>query len=120
MSVMKRSITLALLTMLGVGCNQSDAPPKKDSVDELWYEQTAGNWMLVLPVCNGGLGAMIFGNKDVEHLQLNEDSMWPGGPNLGDSKGTPEDLATLRALIDQGKVDQADKFIVDKFSHLEV
>lgn len=120
MSVMKRSITLALLTMLGVGCNQSEAPPKKDSVDELWYEQTAENWMQALPVGNGRLGAMIFGNTDVEHLQLNEDSMWPGGPTLGDSKGTPEDLATLRALIDQGKVHQADKFIVDKFSHLEV
>lgn len=115
-----QSLTLALFTLISVGCNQRDAQNKGVEVDELWYEQAAEDWMQALPVGNGRLGAMIFGNPDIEHLQLNEDSMWPGGPTLGDSKGTVEDLVALRALIDQGKVHQADKFIVDKFSHLEV
>src|SRR5690606_26054371 len=113
-------LTFALLTLGFVGCNQQSTETKSTITDELWYEQEADDWMQALPVGNGRLGAMIFGGPNVEHLQLNEDSMWPGGPNLGDSKGTAEDLATLRALIDQGKVHEADKFIVDKFSHLEV
>lgn len=117
---MIRHITLALLTIGFVGCSQQAPETKNASTDDLWYEQMADDWMQALPVGNGRLGAMVYGNPDVEHLQLNEDSMWPGGPTLGDSKGTAEDLATLRALIDQGKVHQADKFIVEKFSHLEV
>lgn len=117
---MIRLLTLALLTLGFVGCNQQSTETKRTITDELWYEQEADDWMQAMPIGNGRLGAMIFGDPNVEHLQLNEDSMWPGGPNLGDSKGTAEDLATLRALIDQGKVHEADKFIVDKFSHLEV
>jgi len=117
---MIRLLTLALLTLGFVGCKQQSTETKRTITDELWYEQEADDWMQAMPIGNGRLGAMIFGDPNVEHLQLNEDSMWPGGPNLGDSKGTAEDLATLRALIDQGKVHEADKFIVDKFSHLEV
>ncbi|WP_417362152.1 glycosyl hydrolase family 95 catalytic domain-containing protein [Galbibacter sp.] len=118
---MVRHISLALLALGIIGCNQQHIEATTAAVDELWYEQAAEDWMQALPIGNGRLGAMVFGNPDVEHLQLNEDSMWPGGPTtIGDSKGTAEDLAQLRALIDQGKVHQADKFIVEKFSHLEV
>lgn len=113
-------LTLAVIAIGFVGCSQQSTPTKETAIDDLWYNQPAENWMQALPVGNGRLGAMVFGKTDVERLQLNEDSMWPGGSNLGNSKGTPEDLATLRALIDQGKMHQADKFIVDKFSHLEV
>lgn len=119
-NTMIRYLALAVMAIGFTSCNSQPELPKETPVDELWYKQAAENWMQALPVGNGRLGAMVFGKTDVERLQLNEDSMWPGGPNLGNSKGTPEDLATLRALIDQGKVHQADKFIVDKFSHLEV
>lgn len=117
---MKRYLALALVSLGFVGCSQQSTEAATTTVDELWYKQAAEDWMQALPIGNGRLGAMVFGSTDVERLQLNEDSMWPGGPNIGDSKGTVEDLAELRALIDQGKVHQADKFIVDKFSHLEV
>jgi len=117
---MVRLITLALLAMGIMGCSEQSTQTAT-AIDELWYGQAADNWMQALPIGNGRLGAMVFGNPDMEHIQLNEDSMWPGGPTtIGDSKGTPADLAQLRSLIDQGKVHQADKFIVEKFSHLEV
>src|SRR5699024_3630988 len=117
---MIKYIYLSLLVFGLVGCKGQSEKPQHTNIQDLWYNQQADNWMQALPVGNGRLGAMVFGNTDQEHLQLNEDSMWPGGPTLGDSKGTAEDLAELRSLIDQGTVHQADKCIVDKFSHLEV
>lgn len=46
----------------------------------LWYDKPASNWNEALPVGNGRLGAMIFGNVRKELIQLNESSLWSGGP----------------------------------------
>jgi alpha-L-fucosidase 2 len=47
----------------------------------LWYDEPAGTeWLRALPIGNGRLGAMVFGNVDSERLQLNEDTIWAGGP----------------------------------------
>ena len=47
----------------------------------LWYDESAGtDWLRALPIGNGRLGAMVFGNVDAERLQLNEDTVWAGGP----------------------------------------
>ena len=63
------------------------------------------------------MGAMVFGNPNNERIQLNEDSLWAGpGETMVDAKGTPQDLAELRKLIDEGKLVEADDFIVEKFS----
>ena len=47
----------------------------------LWYRRPAREWLEALPVGNGRLGAMVFGGIETEHLQLNEDSVWAGGPH---------------------------------------
>ena len=47
---------------------------------DLWYTAPAVEWTEALPVGNGRLGAMVFGGIDREHLQLNEDTLWTGGP----------------------------------------
>ena len=46
----------------------------------LWYKQPAPAWTSALPIGNGRLGAMIFGGVEREHLQLNEGTLWAGGP----------------------------------------
>jgi len=48
--------------------------------NKLWYRQPAKEWTEALPVGNGRLGAMIFGSVQNELLQLNEGSLWTGGP----------------------------------------
>ncbi len=45
------------------------------------YETPAGTWNEALPIGNGRLGAMVFGGPGMERLQLNEDTLWAGGPN---------------------------------------
>ena len=44
----------------------------------LWYKQPAKNWNEALPIGNGRLGAMVFGNAHREVIQLNEESLWGG------------------------------------------
>lgn len=50
------------------------------SVQKLWYQQPAKVWTEALPVGNGRLGAMIFGGVAQELIQLNEATLWTGGP----------------------------------------
>ena len=47
----------------------------------LWYTSPASKWTDALPLGNGRLGAMVFGGTTQEELQLNEDTLWSGGPN---------------------------------------
>jgi hypothetical protein len=47
---------------------------------KLWYRGPASEWVEALPIGNGKLGAMVFGGIERERLQLNEDTLWSGGP----------------------------------------
>src|SRR3546814_18483048 len=46
----------------------------------LWYTKPASVWTEALPIGNGRLGAMLFGGIKRERFQLNEDTLWSGGP----------------------------------------
>ncbi len=85
--------------------------------DNLWYDHPAKEWMQALPVGNGRLGAMVFGDPQHERIQLNEDSMWPGAPDWGDSRGTPDDLEEIRSLLNEGRTHEVDSLIVEKLSY---
>jgi alpha-L-fucosidase 2 len=68
----------------------------------LWYRHPSTEWVQALPVGNGRLGAMVFGGINQERLQLNEDTLWAGGPY---DPANPEALAALpevRRLIAAG------------------
>ena len=47
---------------------------------KLWYDKPATQWVEALPIGNGKMGAMVFGGVEQELLQLNESSLWSGGP----------------------------------------
>lgn len=102
-----------LLAPVGAGA-QATGP------STIWYDTPAADWDHALPVGNGRLGAMVFGHPTRERLQLNEDSLWPGGPEWGDAKGTPADLEEIRRLILAGRVHEADSLIVERFSFKEI
>lgn len=87
----------------------------------LWYEKPAGIWEEALPIGNGRLGAMVFGQTSTEQIQLNEDSLWPGGPDdWGLAEGKPEDLEFIRLLLLQGENKKADSLLVAKFSRKSI
>lgn len=71
-----------------------------ERTDRLWYTRPASVWTEALPVGNGRLGAMVFGGVATERIQLNEDTLWSGGPYdpLNPAAG-PEAVAEVRRLI---------------------
>jgi alpha-L-fucosidase 2 len=69
----------------------------------LWYPRPAGEWLEALPVGNGRLGAMVFGGTDAERLQLNEDTVWAGGPHVFDNPKALAALPEIRRLVLAGE-----------------
>ena len=76
----------------------------------LWYRQPAAEWTEALPVGNGRIGAMIFGGTASERLQLNEDTLWAGGPYDPVNPKAKESLGALRKLIFDGRYAEAEAF----------
>lgn len=50
------------------------------SSQKLWYAKPAERWVEALPLGNGRVGAMVFGGVNEELIQLNESTLWSGGP----------------------------------------
>lgn len=74
---------------------------------KLWYDKPALDWNQALPLGNGRLGAMVFGNPSVEQLQLNEETIWAGSPNSNAHKLEDGTLDKVRRLIFEGKYVEA-------------
>lgn len=74
---------------------------------KLWYNSPAENWNEALPIGNGRLGAMVFGNPAKEQLQLNEETVWSGGPNRNITAESGAAIPELRKLIFEGKFEEA-------------
>src|SRR5215216_1328295 len=89
---------------------------------KLWYNKPSGTtWENALPIGNGRLGAMIYGNVEKETIQLNEHTVWSGSPNRNDNPLALDSLALIRQLIYDGKRKEAERVvnnaIITKKSH---
>ena len=73
----------------------------------LWYDRPAQTWTQALPVGNGVIGGMVFGTPAVEHIQLNEETIWAGQPNNVINSHAKEALPKVRQLIFEGKYKEA-------------
>ena len=74
----------------------------------LWYSNPANAWVEALPIGNGSLGAMVFGGVGRERLQLNDDTLWSGGPRDWDNPGAKDVLPDIRKAIFAGQYVEAD------------
>ncbi|MEO6962476.1 MAG: glycoside hydrolase family 95 protein, partial [Puia sp.] len=82
----------------------------QDSLMKLWYDKPAGNvWEAALPIGNGRIAAMVYGNTGHELIQLNESTVWSGGPNRNDNPHALAALPEVRRLIFEGKNPEAAK-----------
>jgi len=73
----------------------------------LWYDQPAMTWTQALPIGNGVMGGMVFGTPAVEHIQINEETIWAGQPNNVLNPSAKEALPEVRKLIFEGKYKEA-------------
>lgn len=114
---MKKQFALvALLVVLAVfnAHSQSAAP-------RLWYKQPANatakdgteaysddaEWLNALPIGNGSIGAMVFGDVALERVQLNEKTLWSGSPDDNDNPEAAQYIPEIRRLLFEGKFKEA-------------
>ena len=72
----------------------------------LWYAQPAKNWNEALPIGNGRLGAMVYGDFSQEIIQLNEESLWGGYQNDANASAAAH-LPEIQRLLLEGEIEQA-------------
>jgi len=111
-------ICIGSVFLLG-SCQKEYSTPR--SSNKLWYQQPANaskaddpkgwkddpEWLKALPLGNGSLGAMVFGDVNKERIQLNEESMWSGSPNDNDNPNAYPAQAEIRRLLFEGKYKEA-------------
>lgn len=79
-------------------------------MSQLFYTSPSnGDWNKALPVGNGKLGAMIYGENTAEHFQLNEDTVWFGGKRNRNNKDALVYLEKIRADILSGHIQEAEE-----------
>jgi len=101
---MKKNTILLILMFISVRMFSQNTNLK------LWYKHPAGNvWEAAMPIGNGHIAAMVYGNTANEMLQLNETTVWSGSPNRNDNPDALAALPTIRSLIFEGKNAEASK-----------
>ena len=113
---MTRLYFLLFLTVSTISFSQNKP------VLKLWYQTPSGTtWENALPIGNGRVGAMVYGNVETETIQLNEHTVWSGSPNRNDNPDALASLPMIRQLIYDGKQKDAEqlanKTIITKKSH---
>lgn len=110
-----KKITILLLNLILVlfcSCSKND---KTHTLEyRLWYNQPAGEWVEALPVGNGRMGAMVFGNPITERIQFNEESLWAGSKIDNNNPQSLENLGKIQQLIFDGDYDTAVRMASDK------
>lgn len=113
--MMKRpSLLLLILCYMIGGYSALNAMPRNPNAHILWYNQPAQVWTEALPLGNGRLGAMVFGNPATEQIQLNEETIWAGQPNNNANPLGLEFIPKVRELVFAGKYLDAQTLATEK------
>jgi hypothetical protein len=91
-----------------------DLTAQNNALLRLWYTHPATQWVEALPVGNGRLGAMVYGDPYRETIQLNESTVWGGQPNRNDNPDSREALSEIRKLVFDGKYKEAQDLVNQK------
>jgi alpha-L-fucosidase 2 len=81
---------------------------------KLWYDKPAQVWTEALPLGNGRLGAMVYGNPAAEQIQLNEETIWAGQPNNNANPNALEFIPKVRELVFARKYLEAQTLATEK------
>ena len=104
---MRSNRFLGLCFLLTAGHLAAQSPAPTPDQLTLWYRQPATTWNQALPVGNGRLGAMVFGRVAHERIQLNEETLWSGGPYDPVVPGAARSLPEIRKLLFAGDIAKA-------------
>lgn len=105
--------TVQFILALTIVCALNTLAGASESNLKLTYSRPATKWTEALPLGNGRIGAMVFGGTEDERLQINESTLWGGGPHDYTNPDAYSHLAEIRNLIFAGKVGEAEKLSAD-------
>ena len=112
--------TAAVATALAERRGWASAPsaePEQSSRYVLHFARPAATWPDALPVGNGRLGAMVFGDPAMDRVQLNEESIWDGERRDRNNPKAAEAVPRIRELLFAGKIAEAEALATtDMFS----
>jgi alpha-L-fucosidase 2 len=97
-------INLLVLLIMGFALNTFGQDKGRH---QLWYNKPANNWNEALPIGNGFIGGMIFGGPEHDRIQLNESTIWAGGPNNNIDPQAGTSINEVRGLLAQKKYVEA-------------
>ncbi|MEJ0056217.1 MAG: glycoside hydrolase family 95 protein [Bacteroidota bacterium] len=102
-----KSLLRIIIVLSGVICLHKTGFSQSDL--KLWYTKPAANWNEALPIGNGRIGAMIFGGVSEELIQLNEATLWSGGPvNTNPNPQAPDFLPKVRKALEEENYPEAE------------
>jgi len=107
---MKKYSYLVIIFAAIISCSCAKQSNVESGNLKLWYQQPAENWLEALPLGNGRLGAMVYGKPSVEHLQLNEESLWAGCPEDPYPENVREHYEKFQELNLAGKYEEAQNY----------
>ncbi len=111
-------VSLLMISIFLLSLNDSTAQGGKL---KMWYDKPAGVWNEALPVGNGRLAVMVFGDPLKDKLQLNEGTFWSGGPSRNDNPNGALGLDSIQQLLFKGEYQQAgvlsNKYLTAKQLH---
>ena len=84
----------------------------------LWYKQSAAGWNEALPLGNGRIGAMVYGDARHERIALNEDTLWSGKPTYYENPNGAEAFRKARDLALKRQYPEAQKVLEQEFTNL--
>jgi alpha-L-fucosidase 2 len=102
-----KAFLTGLLVSAGLAAAAAARKPLPPAALKLWYRHPATNWNEALPIGNGRLAAMVFGQPGRERLQLNEETVWAGEPGNNVVPGVYDGIQGVRKLLFEGKYKEA-------------
>jgi len=111
---MKRLFKYLIATAIPLFMSVAESTAQEQRL-RLFYDKPASEWNEALPIGNSRLGAMVYGDPSKEQLQLNEETIWAGGPGNNVPKNTHEKILMIRKLLAEGKPAEAQKLSNETF-----
>lgn len=104
---------VAVMCILAYSINAFAALELKEM--PFWYAEPATDWKSAIPIGNGRIGGMIFGDPVKEQIVLNESSIWCGPPVPPNNPNGPELITKMRQLLFSGDYLQAEAICNNEF-----
>lgn len=104
-------ITITFASLATVAAASGGLP----ATHTLWYTSPAKQWEETLPLGNGRLGMMPYGNPFDEKIVLNEISMWSGSKADYDNPEAAKSLPEIQRLLIEGKNLEAQELMYSTF-----